>query len=57
MDVVLMMLLRRSCGLDFISLHRKGDGSSRSVVEGTLQLLGQLLSTFPHLRHLPFANE
>ncbi|XP_034234073.1 alpha-L-iduronidase [Thrips palmi] len=47
----------QSCGLDFISFHRKGNGSSEGVANGTMTLLGQILRRFPHLQRLPFAND
>ncbi|KAK3919140.1 Alpha-L-iduronidase [Frankliniella fusca] len=46
-----------SCGLDFITFHRKGRASASSVTSDTVRLLDQFWRMFPHLRHLPFAND
>ncbi|XP_052119935.1 alpha-L-iduronidase [Frankliniella occidentalis] len=46
-----------SCGLDFITFHRKGNSTARGVSSGTMRQLHQFSRMFPHLRDLPFAND
>lgn len=48
---------RGACPIQFISFHRKGNGTAEGVLNGTLELLDLLHNKFPNLRELPIANE
>ncbi|XP_063926222.1 alpha-L-iduronidase isoform X1 [Zophobas morio] len=45
------------CPIQFLSFHRKGDGTAQGVLNGTLELLDSLRSKFPSLVDIPIAND
>lgn len=46
-----------SCPIQFISFHKKGNESTRTILQEDLELIGEFRSRFPNLRMLPIANE
>lgn len=48
---------RSHCPIQFISFHRKGDGTAEGVLNGTLELLDLLHNKFSNLIEMPIANE
>ncbi|KAM5272514.1 alpha-L-iduronidase isoform 2-T2 [Ctenodactylus gundi] len=47
----------RGVRLDFISLHRKGAGSSMSILEQEAEVVGRIRQLFPELRSTPVYND
>lgn len=45
------------CPLQFLSFHRKGQGSASGVLDGSSELLDLIHDRFPGLRKMPVANE
>ncbi|XP_063086131.1 alpha-L-iduronidase isoform X3 [Cavia porcellus] len=48
---------KRSVRLDFISLHRKGAGSSIAILEQEARVLGQIQQLFPEFKDTPIYND
>ncbi|KAF5269379.1 hypothetical protein FQA39_LY08771 [Lamprigera yunnana] len=48
---------KHGCPLNFISFHKKGDGSAYEVLNNTLQLLNDVHRRFPKVRKIPIAND
>ncbi|RZB41597.1 alpha-L-iduronidase [Asbolus verrucosus] len=48
---------KSQCPIQFISFHRKGDGTAEGVLNGTLELLDLLHNKFPNLIEMPIAND
>lgn len=47
----------KSCPIDIISFHRKGNGNEASeIVQGSLELIKEFSSKFPKLSHLKLSN-
>ncbi|XP_069684325.1 alpha-L-iduronidase isoform X2 [Periplaneta americana] len=46
-----------TCPLDFISFHKKGDGSGTAIVDQGLQLARNISEMFPALRGIALAND
>lgn len=47
----------KNCPFDVITFHRKGHGRFYEIVDGTKQLIDDLLNAFPNIRDLPFSNK
>ncbi|XP_017769452.1 PREDICTED: alpha-L-iduronidase [Nicrophorus vespilloides] len=47
----------RDCPLQYISFHKKGDGSAGRLVSKDLQFLDHFHETYPNLKHIPIAND
>lgn len=45
------------CPVQFISFHKKGNGTMQSLLDGTLQLLDLIYDQYPGLRDLPIVND
>ncbi|CAG9836439.1 unnamed protein product [Diabrotica balteata] len=45
------------CPLKFVSFHRKGGGSAKGVVDGSLVLIDKIFEKFPMLKKMPVSNE
>ncbi len=43
--------------IDFISFHKKGNGSADGVVQGQLAAMTEIASNYPILANLPFYND
>lgn len=49
--------LGRSCPINYLSFHRKGNGYAQGVINGTDDLLEEIYSSYPGLKKLRVANE
>ncbi|KAB0799443.1 hypothetical protein PPYR_07323 [Photinus pyralis] len=47
----------RSCPFQYISFHKKGNGSANAVSHDSIQLLNILYSKFPNLKGIPVSND
>ncbi|XP_028135858.2 alpha-L-iduronidase [Diabrotica virgifera virgifera] len=45
------------CPLKFVSFHRKGGGSAKGVVDGSLALIDEIFEKFPMLKTMPVSND
>lgn len=45
------------CPVNFISFHKKGNGSAQEVLNGSDELLDKMHRMYPTLQRIPVANE
>lgn len=45
------------CPIQYISFHRKGNGSAEQLLNNSILLLDDIYTKYRNLRHLPLANE
>lgn len=49
--------IENTCPIQYISFHRKGNGSVNQLLNDTILLMDEIYMKYPNLRHLPLANE
>lgn len=45
------------CPLEYISFHKKGESSTETLLNGTLELLDYIQAKYANIRRIPIANE
>ncbi|CAC5399771.1 IDUA [Mytilus coruscus] len=43
--------------IDFLSYHRKGDGSSKNILNGEIEIVNEIKKKYPSLENKPFYND
>ena len=45
------------CGLDYLSIHKKGNSTSEKILENEIQTLNTIFDKYPNLSNVPIVND